>query len=91
MPRFVNVRAVCERCESAEAVSYCETEKENQCQSCDGRVHFGIGGLIGHMRRPLNPSVTVLGVCQRCGETPAGVCAHFDFLRLSSLLRHKVL
>ncbi|KAJ8904053.1 hypothetical protein NDN08_000583 [Rhodosorus marinus] len=71
MPRLVNVRAVCDRCESAEAVSYCENEKENQCQSCDGRVHFGMGGLIGHMRRPLDPSVTVLAVCQRCGEPPA--------------------
>jgi len=97
MPRLVNVRALCERCESAEAVSYCETEKENQCQSCDGRVHYGMGEEIGHRRRPLDPNVTVLAVCQRCGEPPASlfcdslcgvICASCDALKKNSGSEH---
>jgi hypothetical protein len=71
MPRMLTLRALCERCEKAEAALWCVAERTAFCVRCDAEGHAQL--RPAHKRVPIPPASVLAALCPQCTAAPAAV------------------
>lgn len=72
MTRLLTLRALCERCEAAEATVWCVVEHTTLCAACDSATHAH-PVAAAHRRVPIAARSAVAALCARCRIAPAAL------------------